>query len=63
MDVTALARSLLDPIPAHRTAGIEVLRAADGAAEVGMVVPPTLHPGSWCAVAPSSGASAGNPFP
>ncbi|MET7617777.1 DUF4442 domain-containing protein [Streptomyces sp. NPDC005408] len=42
MDVTPLARSLLDPIPAHRTAGIEVLRAADGAAEVALSTPEAL---------------------
>lgn len=42
MDMTALARSLLDPIPAHRTTGIEVLRAGNGAAEVAMVAPPAL---------------------
>ncbi|MBL7257899.1 hypothetical protein [Paractinoplanes lichenicola] len=30
MDVTALARRLLDPIPADRTAGLEMVRAADG---------------------------------
>jgi acyl-coenzyme A thioesterase PaaI-like protein len=30
MDATALARRLLDPIPAHRTAGLEVVRAVDG---------------------------------
>jgi acyl-coenzyme A thioesterase PaaI-like protein len=39
MDVTELARSLLGPTPAHRTAGIEVLRAADGSAEVAMDTP------------------------
>jgi hypothetical protein len=27
MDVTALARSLLEPVPAHGAAGLEVLRA------------------------------------
>jgi uncharacterized protein (TIGR00369 family) len=42
MDVTALARSLLEPIPAHRTAGIEVLRAKDGSAEVALETPPEL---------------------
>ena len=42
MDVTALARSLLEPIPAHRTAGLEVLRAADGTAEVSLLTPPGL---------------------
>ncbi|MFG2304544.1 hypothetical protein [Actinacidiphila glaucinigra] len=39
MDATALARSLLEPVPAHRTAGIQVLRAADCAAEVALDTP------------------------
>ncbi|MGI8451747.1 MAG: DUF4442 domain-containing protein [Streptosporangiaceae bacterium] len=39
MDVTALARSLLDPVPAHATAGLEVLHAADAAAEVALRTP------------------------
>ncbi|MCZ4095214.1 DUF4442 domain-containing protein [Streptomyces sp. So13.3] len=42
MDVTTLARALLEPIPAHRAAGLEVLRAADGAAEVAMVTLPEM---------------------
>ncbi|WP_328682779.1 DUF4442 domain-containing protein [Streptomyces sp. NBC_00322] len=42
MDVTPLARALLDPVPAHRTAGIEVLRAADGVAEVALSTPQAL---------------------
>jgi acyl-coenzyme A thioesterase PaaI-like protein len=42
MDVTALARSLLEAVPAHRTAGLRVLRAADGAAEVSLLTPLTL---------------------
>jgi acyl-coenzyme A thioesterase PaaI-like protein len=42
MDMTAFARTLLEPIPAHRTAGIEVLRAADGAAEVASEAPQEL---------------------
>ncbi|MBO4254455.1 PaaI family thioesterase [Streptomyces griseorubiginosus] len=42
MDRTALARTLLEPIPAHRTAGIEVVRAADAAAEVALRTPPEL---------------------
>jgi acyl-coenzyme A thioesterase PaaI-like protein len=42
MDVTALARSLLEPIPAHRTAGIEVLLAVDGASEVMLVTASAL---------------------
>lgn len=39
MDMTSLARTLLEPIPAHRTAGIEVLQAADGVAEVASDTP------------------------
>ena len=39
MDVTVLARSLLEPVPAHATAGLEVLRAADGSAEVALRTP------------------------
>jgi len=42
MDVTVLARSLLEPVPAHATAGLEVLRAADGSAEVALRTPLTL---------------------
>ncbi|MEW1830982.1 DUF4442 domain-containing protein [Streptomyces sp. NPDC088196] len=42
MDVTALARTLLEPIPAHRTAGIRVVRAADGEAEITAEVPQGL---------------------
>jgi acyl-coenzyme A thioesterase PaaI-like protein len=42
MDATDLARRLLDPIPAHRTLGLEVLHAVDGAAEVAADVPPAL---------------------
>jgi acyl-coenzyme A thioesterase PaaI-like protein len=42
MDVTALARSLLEPIPAHHTAGIEVLYAVDGASEVVLVTAPAM---------------------
>ncbi|MEU1274354.1 DUF4442 domain-containing protein [Streptomyces sp. NPDC005799] len=42
MDRTVPARTLLEPIPAHRTAGIEVVRAADAAAEVAVRTPPEL---------------------
>lgn len=42
MDATALARSLLEPVPARRTAGIQVLRAEDCAAEVALDTPPGL---------------------
>ncbi|AXB42132.1 DUF4442 domain-containing protein [Amycolatopsis albispora] len=34
MDLTGLAVRLLEPIPANKTLGLRVLRAADGAAEV-----------------------------
>lgn len=42
MDRTALARTLLESIPAHRTTLIEVVRAADGAAEIATRTPPEL---------------------
>ncbi|MEV6787332.1 DUF4442 domain-containing protein [Streptomyces sp. NPDC051098] len=42
MDATQLARSLLEPVPAHRTAGLEVLSAADGAAELALTTPEAL---------------------
>jgi acyl-coenzyme A thioesterase PaaI-like protein len=42
MDLTDLARRLLDPIPAHRTLGLEVLRAKDGIGKVSAEVPPAL---------------------
>jgi acyl-coenzyme A thioesterase PaaI-like protein len=42
MDATELAQRLLDPIPAHRTLGLRVLRAADGAAMVATDTPSTL---------------------
>ncbi|MET0451631.1 MAG: DUF4442 domain-containing protein [Mycobacterium sp.] len=40
--MTRVARQLLEPIPAHRTAGIEVVRAADGAAEIAATTPEGL---------------------
>lgn len=40
--MTALARNLLEPVPAHRTAGIEVLRAVDGAADIALDTPRAL---------------------
>ncbi|HUN35602.1 MAG TPA: DUF4442 domain-containing protein [Trebonia sp.] len=43
MDVTAQARALIEPVPAHSTAGIKILLAADGIAEVAMITPPELH--------------------
>ncbi len=42
MDMTEVARALLDPIPAHRTAGLRVLAAADGVGRVGLDVPLAL---------------------
>ncbi|GAA1527002.1 hypothetical protein GCM10009827_049920 [Dactylosporangium maewongense] len=42
MDATALARSLLDPIPAHRTVGLEVVRAVNGVGVVTVTAPPAL---------------------
>lgn len=42
MDTTALAQRLLEPIPAHRTFGICVLQAADGAAEVAIETTPKI---------------------
>ena len=42
MDATALARSLLEPIPAHRALGIQVLRACHDSAEVGLETPPAM---------------------
>jgi len=39
VDVTALARSLLEPVPAHRTLGIQVVRAGDGCGEVMVETP------------------------
>jgi acyl-coenzyme A thioesterase PaaI-like protein len=43
VDATSLARSLLEPIPAHRTAGITVVHAVDGRAETRLMVPDALH--------------------
>lgn len=42
MDLTGVARSLLGPMPAHRTMGLEVLQAADGVGVVAMRVRPEL---------------------
>jgi acyl-coenzyme A thioesterase PaaI-like protein len=65
MDMTALARALLDPIPANRTAGITVLRAADGAAQVAMAanaelanVIGSLHSSGLMALADAAGLAA-----
>ncbi|MEU2434243.1 DUF4442 domain-containing protein [Streptomyces sp. NPDC007861] len=42
MDATEHARHLLYPVPAHRTARIEVVSAVDGAAQVALETPPEL---------------------
>jgi acyl-coenzyme A thioesterase PaaI-like protein len=42
MDATALARRLLEPVPAHRTLGLRVVHAEDGAAEIAVDVLPEL---------------------
>lgn len=43
MDATELAQALLEPVPAHRTARITVVRAIDGVATVRLETPPALH--------------------
>jgi uncharacterized protein (TIGR00369 family) len=65
VDVTARARALIEPVPAHQTAGITVLRAADGAAEVAMPTPPgllnvigSLHSSGLVALADAAGLAA-----
>jgi uncharacterized protein (TIGR00369 family) len=65
MDRTAPARTLLEPIPAHRTAGVEVVRAADAAAEVALRTPPelanvigSLHSGGLVALIDATGLAA-----
>jgi acyl-coenzyme A thioesterase PaaI-like protein len=42
MDATGLAPALIEPVPAHQTIGIEVLRAADGVGVVAVTVFPHL---------------------
>lgn len=42
MDVTSLARKLLEPIPAHRTLGIDIRWAGDSHAEVTLSAPPNM---------------------
>jgi acyl-coenzyme A thioesterase PaaI-like protein len=65
MDLTALARSLFEPIPAHRTFGIEVLHAAGAAAQVVLVTAPamtnvigSLHSSGLIALADAAGLAA-----
>jgi acyl-coenzyme A thioesterase PaaI-like protein len=42
VDATAVASSILEPIPAHDTLGLRVLSAIDGVGEVEMTVLPNL---------------------
>lgn len=42
MDATQLAAELLEPIPAHRTFGLRVVRAVEACAEVALTVHPAL---------------------
>jgi acyl-coenzyme A thioesterase PaaI-like protein len=42
VDATVLARRLLEPIPANRTAGIEVLYAADETGRVAVTTPESM---------------------
>jgi acyl-coenzyme A thioesterase PaaI-like protein len=65
MDVTALARSLLDPIPAHRTLGLEVQWAGDSRGEVSLATPPqmanvigSLHSSGLVALVDAAGLAA-----
>jgi acyl-coenzyme A thioesterase PaaI-like protein len=65
VDVTELARSLLEPIPAHRLLGIEVLHAADGVGVVALVtsdavtnVIGSLHSSGLTALADAAGLAA-----
>jgi acyl-coenzyme A thioesterase PaaI-like protein len=65
VDTTRLAASLLDPIPANRAFGIEVLRAEGASAEVGMEVAPrttnvigSLHSSGLTALVDAAGLAA-----
>jgi acyl-coenzyme A thioesterase PaaI-like protein len=65
VDVTELARSLLEPIPANRLFGIEVLQAADGVGVVALVtsdamtnVIGSLHSSGLIALADAAGLAA-----
>ncbi|GAA3225196.1 DUF4442 domain-containing protein [Actinocorallia longicatena] len=65
MDTTALASSLLDPLPAHVTSGIRVVSAADGRGEVATTVPErmtnvigSLHSSGLIALADAAGLAA-----
>lgn len=65
VDTTALARRLLDPVPAHRTVGLEVVWSGDGRSEVSLRVaePVTnvvgaLHASGLVALVDAAGLSA-----
>jgi uncharacterized protein (TIGR00369 family) len=65
MDLTALASSLLQPVPAHRTLGIEVSWSGDGVGEVTMPTPPemtnvigSLHSSGLVALVDAAGLAA-----
>ena len=65
MDVTPLARKLLEPIAAHRTLGIEVRWAGDSHAEVTLSTPPemtnvigSLHSAGLAALVDATGLAA-----
>lgn len=65
MDATRLAAELLEPIPAHRTFGIRVLRAVDGDAQVTLDAAPatanvigSLHSSGLTALVDATGLAA-----
>jgi acyl-coenzyme A thioesterase PaaI-like protein len=65
VDATALAKSLLEPIPAHRTARIKVVRAVDGVSAATLDTPPaltnvigSLHSSGLTALADATGLAA-----
>lgn len=65
MDLTALARSLLEPVPAHRSLGIRVRHAGDGRGEVALVTSPemtnvigSLHSSGLVALVDATGLAA-----
>jgi acyl-coenzyme A thioesterase PaaI-like protein len=65
MDATALARRLLEAVPANRTAGLEVLYAVDGLSRVALTTPPeltnvigSLHASGFVALLDATGLAA-----
>lgn len=65
MDATRLAAELLEPVPAHRTFGIRVLRAVDGDAQVALDAAPatanvigSLHSSGLTALVDATGLAA-----